>query len=239
MAAYVFQDWQKVAIIDEFTSLDFLKKYLIKHNCTVQYIKEFKHGRNAMPTIDIEEDVYEALKGMAEPFIDTPSTVLRRLLKLGKYNTGDGSNIAAPAKPASRVTLPEPETRTRHFVERVLTTEFGRDLQRRGRFTYMFENKNDLVYFQNFNSSAYDVAWYRITPAAREELQKTTRDAYLCLTVPVEQEYYLIPFTDVAQRVKQTGWQRPELEINLDRVKSTWLQLKWDVSQYKKHLSMS
>lgn len=34
------------------------------------------------PTIRIDEDVFEALKNHAEPFVDTPNTVLRRILGL-------------------------------------------------------------------------------------------------------------------------------------------------------------
>lgn len=35
------------------------------------------------PTIRIDEDVYRALQTQAEPFIDTPNSVLRRMLSLG------------------------------------------------------------------------------------------------------------------------------------------------------------
>jgi hypothetical protein len=34
-----------------------------------------------MPTIRIEDDVLEGLKKLAEPFVDTPSSVIRRLLE--------------------------------------------------------------------------------------------------------------------------------------------------------------
>lgn len=34
-----------------------------------------------MPTIRIEDDVFKGLKDIAEPFIDTPNTVIRRLLE--------------------------------------------------------------------------------------------------------------------------------------------------------------
>ena len=34
-----------------------------------------------MPTIRIEDDVFQALKSLAEPFVDTPNTVIRRLLR--------------------------------------------------------------------------------------------------------------------------------------------------------------
>src|SRR4051812_11162508 len=35
-----------------------------------------------MPTIRIDDDVYESLKKKAEPFVDTPNSVLRRMLDL-------------------------------------------------------------------------------------------------------------------------------------------------------------
>ena len=34
-----------------------------------------------MPTIRLEPEVYDALKKLAEPFVDTPSSVIRRLLE--------------------------------------------------------------------------------------------------------------------------------------------------------------
>ncbi len=34
-----------------------------------------------MPSIEIEDDVFESLKNIAEPFIDTPNTVIKRLLE--------------------------------------------------------------------------------------------------------------------------------------------------------------
>src|SRR5689334_858499 len=36
------------------------------------------------PTIRIDEDVFEALKAHAEPLVDTPNSVLRRLLQLSE-----------------------------------------------------------------------------------------------------------------------------------------------------------
>ena len=34
------------------------------------------------PTVRVDEEVYEQLKAHAEPFVDTPNSVLRRLLGL-------------------------------------------------------------------------------------------------------------------------------------------------------------
>jgi hypothetical protein len=59
------------------------------------------------PSIELDEDVYEYLKSQAEPFTDTPNTVLRRLLHIDDASEADsgrpGSNGAAPRRePASR-----------------------------------------------------------------------------------------------------------------------------------------
>jgi hypothetical protein len=35
-----------------------------------------------VPTIRVDDDVYKTLQGMAEPFVDSPNSVLRRVLEL-------------------------------------------------------------------------------------------------------------------------------------------------------------
>jgi hypothetical protein len=77
-----------------------------------------------MPTVRLEADVFEALKKLAEPLVDTPSSVVRRLLeekglldramKL-KPNSGAGST-------ASGLT---PQLVFEDYLLKVLDTEFG------------------------------------------------------------------------------------------------------------------
>ena len=55
------------------------------------------------PTIRISDDVYEHLKQNAEPFVDTPDSVLRRLLGLddgevGGHAAADSASEAVPAR---------------------------------------------------------------------------------------------------------------------------------------------
>ena len=45
------------------------------------------------PTIRIDDDVFDELKKHAEPFVDTPNTVLRRLLNLGETGPAE-MNVA-------------------------------------------------------------------------------------------------------------------------------------------------
>ncbi len=49
-----------------------------------------------MPTIRIDDEVFEALKKLAEPLVDTPNSVLRRLLDLEEKKPP--SSKPAPAK---------------------------------------------------------------------------------------------------------------------------------------------
>lgn len=44
------------------------------------------------PTIRVDDEVYDQLKENAEPFVDTPNTVIRRLLELPGRN-GDSSEV--------------------------------------------------------------------------------------------------------------------------------------------------
>jgi hypothetical protein len=46
------------------------------------------------PSIEVDDDIFEHLKSQAEPFTDTPSTVLRRLLNM---NSGGASPPQPPA----------------------------------------------------------------------------------------------------------------------------------------------
>jgi hypothetical protein len=47
--------------------------------------------------IEIDDDVYERLRTAAEPFVDTPNSVLRRLLGLDGLSS-DGATLSAAAK---------------------------------------------------------------------------------------------------------------------------------------------
>ena len=135
-----------------------------------------------MPKIDVDDQVYGALKKLAEPFVDSPNSVLRRLLGLDETAT---QTLLKPSQTESapRMRAQTEGVRSKQFVEKVLAQEFGRDFNRRGRFVYMLESKNRQVYFQNFNA-AYDNAWYRIVAAARQELENSKKETFICLTVP-------------------------------------------------------
>lgn len=58
------------------------------------------------PTIRVDDEVYERLKDKAEPFVDTPNTVLRRVLGLPNHN-GDRSGVGL-----EETTTPEKDARS-------------------------------------------------------------------------------------------------------------------------------
>ena len=55
------------------------------------------------PEVSVDEEVYEFLKSQAEPFVDTPNSVLRRLLGLGPSAAAEGQE----AQPAASTDGPQ------------------------------------------------------------------------------------------------------------------------------------
>src|SRR5882672_11256536 len=77
-----------------------------------------------MPTLRVEDEVYDALKKLAEPFVDTPNSVIRRLLE-------EHGHIAKK-KPAPAPTVaktdpelePTPQSVYEEFLLKVLDEQF-------------------------------------------------------------------------------------------------------------------
>jgi hypothetical protein len=88
-----------------------------------------------MPTIRIDDDVFNGLKALAEPFVDTPNSVIRKLLEasgaLTRLANGAaatptetvGKSTSVPA-PQSLSGLLTPQTVYESFLLHVLATEF-------------------------------------------------------------------------------------------------------------------
>lgn len=80
-----------------------------------------------MPQVDLDSDVFEYLQSEAQPLLDTPSTVLRRLLRLDGTSNGAGPEApksseplrTAPAKRVKR----HGTTRTRAAAGTILPEE--------------------------------------------------------------------------------------------------------------------
>jgi hypothetical protein len=85
-----------------------------------------------MPTIRIDEEVFEGLQRLAKPFVDTPSSVIRRLLEekgLLARASGNGPEVksrpASSAGPEGRALTPQPT------YERYLLAALDRDFNGR------------------------------------------------------------------------------------------------------------
>lgn len=69
------------------------------------------------PTIRIDEDVYEKLKEQAEPFVDTPNTVIRRLLGLSSPSDAVAEDPASDPSAEGRSARATPTPGARPRVE--------------------------------------------------------------------------------------------------------------------------
>lgn len=74
-----------------------------------------------MPTVRLEPEVYEALKKLAEPFVDTPSSVIRRLLEDSGHLAKKPARAAPPEKPEADAT---PQTVYEELLLKVLDEQF-------------------------------------------------------------------------------------------------------------------
>jgi hypothetical protein len=84
-----------------------------------------------MPTIRVEDDVMEGLKKLAEPFVDTPSSVIRRLLEQnGVLAPKAGSEPKAPVPPAR--TLSRGSLTPQIVYEEYLLVTLNKDFDGRG-----------------------------------------------------------------------------------------------------------
>ena len=87
----------------------------------------------AMPTIRIDEEVFEGLKQLAEPFVDTPAAVIRRLLIEKGILKAEPPRAKAPSRslPAPERALTPPLT-PQAVYEQFLLVTLGQDFAGRG-----------------------------------------------------------------------------------------------------------
>lgn len=83
-----------------------------------------------MPTIRIDDEVFEGLKQLAEPFVDTPAAVIRRLLiEKGILKSEPPKAKALPRSlpPAERALTPQltPQAVYEQFLLATLAQDFG------------------------------------------------------------------------------------------------------------------
>jgi len=85
-----------------------------------------------MPTIRIEQDVFDGLKQLAEPFVDTPSAVIRRLLtEKGILQPVQPRATPVPA-PASKEKVLTPDLTPQSIYEQFLLVTLAHNFGGRG-----------------------------------------------------------------------------------------------------------
>ncbi len=77
-----------------------------------------------MPTIRLDDEVYDALKKLAEPFVDSPNSVIRRLLEEKGHVAKRKAAPAAPAPKTDPELEPTPQAIYEEFLLKILDEQF-------------------------------------------------------------------------------------------------------------------
>jgi hypothetical protein len=168
-----------------------------------------------MNTIEIDNDVLSHLKKNADPFNDTPNSVLRRLLGL------EGSKAIVRNTNQRGGIMQSDE-----FVKKIIAKHYNYSGVPRkvGRYQYMFNLDGKLVYFQNFSKPTNNL-WYRLKSSALEELKN--KNSEIVFTYSVDGIFYPIKVSDLQQKLEINNWSREDIEVNIDPDNDYWRELNW------------
>lgn len=181
-----------------------------------------------MVTIEIDEDVFSYLKALAEPFIDTPNTVLRRIIfPEPKHNYGSSTKVQS-----SPSLIEGLASSSEVFTNSFLQNRYGENFRTKTPFRTMYESEKHLVYFQNFNKAGTINLWYRLSESALNTLRKTPKRASVCFTNASEKTIIEIPMKDIDKQISKSGWKKDFLEVNIDPMSLRWRELDWHIEQY-------
>jgi hypothetical protein len=78
-----------------------------------------------MPTIRVEQDVFEGLQKLAKPFVDSPSMVIRRLLEDRGVLTKDAKSASQIKSPAIAANTLTPQPVYEKYLLYILAREFN------------------------------------------------------------------------------------------------------------------
>lgn len=181
-----------------------------------------------MVSIEIDEDIFNHLKSIAEPFVDTPNTVLRRLLFQECQ-----PQYEASTKPSTPTALPRsPVSSSEVFVSSYLQGRYAEVFRTKTPYRTMFESEKHLIYFQNFNKSGTINLWYRLSESSLNTLRESTKIAIVCFTNPSENIIIEIPMKDIDKQIVKSAWKKEFLEVNIDPTNLRWRELDWSLQQY-------
>jgi len=180
-----------------------------------------------MVSIEIDDEVFNYLKSLAEPFVDTPNTVLRRLLLRKDKPQETPSVLKSTAKSTDSV-----EASSEAFITSFLRARYGEEFRVKTPFRTMFESEKHLIYFQNFNKSGTTNLWYRLSESSLKELRKTTKTAIICFTNPSENLVIEVPMKDLDNQLARSTWKKEFLEVNIDPADLRWREIDWNLQKY-------
>lgn len=183
-----------------------------------------------MRTIEVDDEVYSFLQKHAEPFLDSPNTVLRKLLLQDNNATG-GENMSE----RSAIQAASCSTQADTFAQDYLQSRFEEEFQLRRPFRTMYESGSRMVYVLTFNKPNSPNLWYRIPENALRALFSHTGDAYVVFAVPQDGYVFEIPIDDLRSRSGHlpTG----SIEVNIDPKHARWREFDWNLQPYKVMLS--
>jgi hypothetical protein len=177
-----------------------------------------------MPEIEVDDDVIKFLKKHAEPFEDTPNSVLRRLL-LGDKSFNRHINKDLQIAKRDRGSLKD-------FIDWVLKNEFSEPFIICPPHRMVYESESQIICFQNLNKGESENLWFHIRSKPLEKIRSSDKKAYICLTILSDGYGYLIPLDEVDRHISIANWTHSYLEINIDPSGSMWKELKWKLDEY-------
>jgi hypothetical protein len=180
-----------------------------------------------MVNIEIDEEVFNYLKSLAEPFVDTPNTVIRRLIFHKDKPLDTPKVIKRTANSSYSV-----EASSEAFITTFLRERYGEDFRVKSPFRTMFESEKHLIYFQNFNKIGTTNLWYRLSESSLKSLRKTTKTAMICFTNPSENLIIEVPLKELDIQLARSTWKKEFLEVNIDPADLRWRELDWNLRKY-------
>jgi len=173
-----------------------------------------------MIKIEIDIDVLNHLKKNADPFNDTPNSVLRRLLGL------DGSKLKSTFKTQRGGIMQSDE-----FVKKIISQyyKYSGVPRKVGRYQYMFNLDGKVVYFQNFSKPTNNL-WYRLKSSAIEDLKN--KNSEIVFTYSVDGIFYPIKFSELQKKLEKNNWRREDIEVNIDPDSDYWRELNWRLARH-------
>lgn len=183
-----------------------------------------------MVTIEIDNDVYEFIKNIAEPFVDTPNTVLRRIL----LQKGQTDKKIAVVYDSTNMNVGTGKTKVSSgaFMNTFLKSRYDEHFQTKTPYRTMFESDKRLIYFQNFNKFGTKNLWYRLREDSLKTLRETSKIATICFTNPSENLAIEIPMKDIDDQIAKKNWRQKFLEVNIDPANMRWRELDWKIDRY-------